>query len=78
MTEDLGYERLAAGPLSLYELADLLGIHPHQLRTGHHLDNLTNQPIRALIDLCRHLDLHPADLIRNSNRCYATPAPRTP
>lgn len=54
--------RLRASCLSLWELGDLLGIHPHQL---HHLDAgglSTQRPIAVLIELARRLDMHPADL----------------
>lgn len=49
--------------LSLWELGDLLGIHPHLLHVGDASDALLDQPVRILIDLARRLDLHPADLV---------------
>jgi hypothetical protein len=56
-------DRLRASCLSLWELGDLLGIHPHQL---HHLDAgglSVQRPIAVLIELSRRLDMHPADLV---------------
>ncbi|MEV3986909.1 hypothetical protein [Nonomuraea sp. NPDC049758] len=61
MTPEVFRERLRASGLSLWELGDLLGIHPHQLHNVHP-DELAERPVRALIELARRLDLHPADL----------------
>lgn len=55
-------ERLRLSGLSLWEMGDLLGIHPHLLR-GHSLSRLRDLPVSALIEIARRLDLHPADLI---------------
>lgn len=55
-------QRVEQAALSLWELGDLLGIHPHHLHTGD-VPGLTALPVRVIIDLARRLDLHPADLI---------------
>jgi len=54
--------RLRASGLSLWELGDLLGIHPHQV---HHADTglSIERPIAVLIELSRRLSMHPADLV---------------
>jgi hypothetical protein len=63
MNRDLLNQRLQAGTLSLWELGDLLGVHPHHLHTHDTAGGLVNQPVRVLIDLARQLDMHPAGLI---------------
>ncbi|WP_433235223.1 hypothetical protein ACQPYK_24950 [Streptosporangium sp. CA-135522] len=55
-------QRVEQAALSLWELGDLLGIHPHHLHTGD-VPGLTALPAQVIIDLARRLDLHPADLI---------------
>ncbi|MFF5205855.1 hypothetical protein [Streptosporangium sp. NPDC000396] len=55
-------QRVEQAGLSLWELGDLLGIHPHHLHTSD-VPGLTALPVRVIIDLARRLDLHPADLI---------------
>lgn len=60
MDADLFTQRLHDSGLSRWELGDLLGVHPHDLRGG---GGLLDQPVRVLIDLARLLDLHPADLV---------------
>ncbi|WP_242911477.1 hypothetical protein [Actinomadura terrae] len=54
-------DRLRASGLSLWELGDLLGIHPHDLR-GRQPD-LDSRSVTVLIEVCRRLDIHPADLV---------------
>ncbi|MES9604028.1 MULTISPECIES: helix-turn-helix domain-containing protein [Actinomadura] len=54
-------DRLRASGLSLWELGDLLGIHPHYL-SGRQPD-LRDHPVAVLIEICRRLDTHPADLV---------------
>ncbi|MEU4703738.1 hypothetical protein [Nonomuraea dietziae] len=54
--------RLQMGALTIWELGDLLGIHPHLLHTMQ-LEYLDRLPIRVIIELARHLDMHPADLV---------------
>lgn len=54
-------QRARASGLSVWELGDLLGIHPHQIgSTGQRLEHL---PCAVIIDLARRLDMHPADLV---------------
>ncbi|MEU4546929.1 hypothetical protein [Nonomuraea dietziae] len=54
--------RLQTGALTIWELGDLLGIHPHLLHTMQ-LEYLDQLPIKTIIELARRLDMHPADLI---------------
>ncbi|WP_017577861.1 SMC-Scp complex subunit ScpB [Nocardiopsis kunsanensis] len=63
-------ERLRIGGITSWEIADLLGVHPHQLehdtlgrRRSTDEDRLRALPVTVLIQLCRRLDLHPSDLI---------------
>ena len=56
-------QRMRAAGLSLWELGDLLGIHPHLLHAFDSNTGLHGQPVPALIDLATRLDMHPADLI---------------
>lgn len=54
-------QQVRAAGLSLWELGDLLGIHPHYLHpTTERLDSL---PAAVLVDLARRLDMHPCDLM---------------
>jgi len=55
---DLYRQRVAASGLSTRELGDLAGIHPHLLSGP----ALGGQPARALAELARALQMHPADL----------------
>jgi hypothetical protein len=57
---DLFRRRVRDSGLSLWELGDLLGVHPHQLHNGNSFDFL---PARVIAELARRLDLHPADLV---------------
>ncbi|MGV9386191.1 hypothetical protein ACWDRB_61035 [Nonomuraea sp. NPDC003707] len=62
MNRELFQQRVEQAALSLWELGDLLGIHPHHLHTGD-VPGLAVLPAQVIIDLARRLDLHPADLI---------------
>jgi hypothetical protein len=66
MTDSVLRDRLLGSGLSLWELGDLLGIHPHQI--GHRLDHL---PCAVVIDLARRLDMHPADLVEGLDSVLA-------
>jgi hypothetical protein len=61
VSESVFRQRVRAAGLSLWELGDLLGIHPHHLHTT--TGPGPNVSAAALIDLARRLDMHPADLI---------------
>jgi hypothetical protein len=63
MNYDLFRRRQQHSGLSLWELGDLLGIHPHHLHVVDTSGALVDQPVRVLIDLARQLDMHPADLV---------------
>lgn len=81
MNHELLLERMYACGLSLWELGDLLGIHPHHLHRLDPAGGLIDQPIRVIIELARRLDMHPADLVPSlepvlTNR--RTPAAETP
>ncbi|WP_150236376.1 hypothetical protein [Nocardiopsis quinghaiensis] len=63
-------ERLRIGGITSWEIADLLGVHPHQLerddldrRRTSDEDRLRALPVAALVQLCQRLDLHPGDLL---------------
>lgn len=59
-TDTVFHQRVRAAGLSLWELGDLLGIHPHYLHpTTERLDSL---PVAVLVDLARRLDMHPGDI----------------
>jgi hypothetical protein len=60
---DLFRQRQQHSGLSLWELGDLLGIHPHHLHAADTNGALVDQPVRVLIDLAQRLDMHPADLV---------------
>jgi hypothetical protein len=66
MTDSVFRNRLLGSGLSLWELGDLLGIHPHHV--GHRLDHL---PCAVVIDLARRLDMHPADLVEGLDSVLA-------
>lgn len=61
------HERMAQCGVTVREVADLLGVHPHQLDHAS-LRGLPELPVRVLIDLARRLDLHPADLMPDLER----------
>lgn len=54
-------QRLRAAGMSLWELGDLIGVHPHHLFPDN--EDLAALPVAALVDLASRLDLHPADLV---------------
>lgn len=60
MDSELFRRRVRSSGLSLREVGDFLGIHPHELRA---YGALNAQPVRVVLELCRRLDLHPADLV---------------
>jgi hypothetical protein len=60
---DLFRQRQQRSRLSLWELGDLLGVHPHHLHFSDSSGALVDQPVGILIDLARQLDMHPADLV---------------
>ncbi|MFI6536750.1 hypothetical protein ACIBHY_30165 [Nonomuraea sp. NPDC050547] len=64
MDHHLFQVRLHTGALTIWELGDLLGVHPHLLHTMQ-LEYLDQLPVKTLIELARRLDIHPADLIRD-------------
>ncbi|MFC5724126.1 hypothetical protein ACFP1Z_28555 [Streptomyces gamaensis] len=55
--------------MTSWELADLLGVHENDIR----LDALPNQPLHVVLELARHLDLHPADLTPFAEEVYCLP-----
>jgi hypothetical protein len=55
-------ERLHASALSRWELGDLLGVHPHLL-PEYGPGSLGHLPARLVVEVARHLDMHPADLV---------------
>lgn len=46
-----------------WQLADLLGVHEHQID----LEELPDLPVRILLELARRLDIHPADLLPDAD-----------
>lgn len=64
LRNDILIERASARGLSVWQLGDLLGIHPHLLHSGDDNGGLNEQPVRVLIDLARQIDVHPADIVR--------------
>ncbi|MEV0134546.1 hypothetical protein AB0H83_39565 [Dactylosporangium sp. NPDC050688] len=78
MDHDLLYARMQASGLSLWELGELLGIHPHHLHKSDTAGGLPSQPVRVLIELAYRLDLHPADLVPALDAGLGFDAPRPP
>ena len=74
MNRELLYARATTCGLSLWELGDLLGIHPHHLHRHDTSGGLSGLPVRVIIELARRLDLHPGDLIPGLSPVAATPA----
>lgn len=66
--EELRRRQHNAG-MSAWELADLLGVHEHDIT----LDNLPNQPLHVVLELARRLDLHPGDLTPYAAQVYDHP-----
>ncbi|MFC3494840.1 hypothetical protein [Glycomyces rhizosphaerae] len=70
-------QRLRDAASSTRELGDLLGIHPHllyQLEIG----ALLNQPVHIVLELARHLDINPIELLRALNNGFARDFPTPP
>ncbi|MFJ1938577.1 MULTISPECIES: helix-turn-helix domain-containing protein [unclassified Kitasatospora] len=67
-------ERLHAAGMTVWQLADLLGVHEHQID----LDELPDLPVRVLHEIARRLDLHPADILRETDDLYALPRAHPP
>jgi hypothetical protein len=61
VTESVFWERVRAAGLSLWELGDLLGIHPHHLNP--HFEPSAGLPAVVLVELARRLDMHPGELV---------------
>ncbi|MFE3632336.1 hypothetical protein [Streptomyces goshikiensis] len=61
--------RLLAAGMTAWQLADLLGVHEHQID----LEELPYLPVRVLLELARHLDIHPADLIAGADDLFERP-----
>ncbi|MFC5724131.1 hypothetical protein ACFP1Z_28580 [Streptomyces gamaensis] len=55
--------------MSAWQLADLLGVHEHDVT----MDALPNQPLNVVLELARRLDLHPADLTPYAEDVYQLP-----
>lgn len=64
--------RLLAVGMTPWQLADLLGVHEHQID----LDELPDLPVRVLIELARRLDIHPADLMPDADDLFERPRHR--
>ncbi|MFF1873195.1 hypothetical protein [Kitasatospora herbaricolor] len=60
--------------MTVWQLADLLGVHEHQID----LDELPDLPVRILHEIARRLDLHPADILRDTDDLYALPRTHRP
>ncbi|WP_327267142.1 hypothetical protein OG444_40135 (plasmid) [Streptomyces sp. NBC_01232] len=61
--------RLLAAGMTGWQLADLLGVHEHQID----LEELPDLPVRVLLELARRLDMHPADLMPGSDDLFELP-----
>jgi hypothetical protein len=61
--------RLYNAGVSAWELAELLGVHEHDVT----MDALPNQPLHVVLELARRLDLHPADLTPYAEDVYRLP-----
>ncbi|MCA1224058.1 hypothetical protein, partial [Streptomyces sp. 8L] len=66
--EELRRRQHNAG-MTAWELADLLGVHEHDIS----LDHLPNQPLHVVLELARRLDLHPSDLTPYAAEVYLHP-----
>ncbi|MEU2674828.1 hypothetical protein ABZ622_39580 [Streptomyces sp. NPDC007164] len=64
--------RLLAAGMTGWQLADLLGVHEHQID----LDELPDLPVRVLLELARRLDMHPADLMTGADDLFELPRHR--
>lgn len=70
-------QRLRDAASSTRELGDLLGIHPHLLYQME-LGALLNQPVHIVLELARHLDIDPIELVRVLNDGFARDFPTPP
>jgi len=61
--------RLHTAGMTTWELADLLGVHEHQVD----LEELPDLPVRLWLEVARRLDLHPADIIRGAAELFELP-----
>ncbi|MFB7254870.1 hypothetical protein [Streptomyces nojiriensis] len=61
--------RLVAAGMTAWQLADLLGVHEHQID----LEELPDLPVRVLLELARRLDIHPADLMVGADDLFERP-----
>ncbi|MFI5773660.1 hypothetical protein ACIA74_35130 [Streptomyces sp. NPDC051658] len=64
--------RLLAAGMTAWQLADLLGVHEHQID----LEELPELPVRVLLELARRLDLNPADLMAGTDELFERPRQR--
>ncbi|MFE4957965.1 hypothetical protein ACFRCW_28835 [Streptomyces sp. NPDC056653] len=64
--------RLLAAGMTPWQLADLLGVHEHQID----LEELPDLPVHVLLELARRLDLHPADLLLGADELFELPRQR--
>ncbi|GAB2469525.1 hypothetical protein [Streptomyces incanus] len=71
-TSQLIKRRLLAAGMTGWQLADLLGVHEHQID----LEELPDLPVRVLLELARRLDIHPADLMTGSDELFERPRER--
>ncbi|WP_327135414.1 hypothetical protein OG311_37455 [Streptomyces sp. NBC_01343] len=55
-----------------WQLADLLGVHEHQID----LEELPELPVRVLLELARRLDMNPADLMPGADELFERPRQR--
>jgi hypothetical protein len=76
ITDTIFRQRARAAGLSVWELGELLGIHPHQL--GGNGQRLEHLPCTVIIDLARRLDMHPADLVDGLDSVLANPRAASP
>jgi hypothetical protein len=77
--------RMRAANLSVWELGDLLGVHPHVLERSETHVRIPDLPAHVLVELAARLDLHPADLLTdfdavltNHRQPIPTETPATP
>ncbi|MFF6779016.1 hypothetical protein ACFY8W_36460 [Streptomyces sp. NPDC012637] len=64
--------RLLAAGMTAWQLADLLGVHEHQID----LAELPDLPVRVLLELARRLDMNPADLMAGADDLFERPRQR--
>lgn len=64
--------RLLAAGMTSWELADLLGVHEHQID----LEELPDLPVKVWLELARRLDINPADIIYGADELFELPRHR--